>query len=809
MSEVTKRIRVYGIVQGVGFRPTVSRHATSNGIRGSVCNKGPYVEIYAQGSAEQVDGFLKDLEECPPKRAAILKINTEDLSAEDAPQFDTFDIIESEKTKGEIFVSPDIAICDECKEEMYNPKNRRYLHPFINCTCCGPRLTILDSLPYDRERTSMKEFPMCPDCAKEYYDPETRRYDAQPVCCNECGPEVYLIGRNERGRAAITYTRQVIYDGGIVAIKGIGGFHLCCDATNEEAVSRLRMLKRRPAKPFAIMAKDENVVKRECIVTPEQEAILTGHQKPILLLDRRPDVQIAEKNGVLEMPGEKQLQLDKELKQENISGTRLAPSVAPGNPKVGVMLPYAPVQLLIFQYDDGIEMPDLLVMTSGNTSGAPICRDDEEAVAELSHLCDAILSHNRKIRIRADDTVMDFYKNEPYMIRRSRGYAPLPFMTSMDWKGQVLAVGGELKNTFCIGVDSRFYPSPYVGDLEDLRTVKALQETIHRFQTLLEVEPQVVVCDLHPKYNSTVVAESLGYPMLQVQHHYAHILSCMTENDCQKPVIGVSFDGTGYGTDGTIWGGEILLADYQDFTRFGSITPFLQIGGDASAKEGWRIAVSMIYGYTKDREKAWEAIEKLGLCSEQESKVQFTMADRKINAVMSTSAGRLFDAVSAILGIRRQSSFEGEASTALQFAAEVYEQKQTFELSEKQNIRQGVIVDSEGCCILNTEALVQYIVEAKLQGADSGALAYLFHQTLAELIVAACIEARESSGRNNVALSGGVFQNRLLLRLTEERLTQEGFEVLRHHMIPPNDGGIAIGQAAYGMNWLQKMEKEV
>lgn len=797
MSEVTKRIRVYGIVQGVGFRPTVSRHAAANGIRGNVCNKGPYVEIYAQGSTEQVDGFLRDLEERPPKRAAILKINTEDLSPEDAPQFEAFDIIESEKTKGEIFVSPDIAICDECKEEMYNPKDRRYLHPFINCTCCGPRLTILDSLPYDRERTSMKEFPMCPDCAKEYYDPETRRYDAQPVCCNECGPEVYLIGRRERGRDAITYTRQVIHDGGIVAIKGIGGFHLCCDATNEEAVSRLRTLKRRPAKPFAIMAKDESVVKRECIVTPEQEAILTGHQKPILLLDRRPSVRMAEENGGLETSVEKQLEL------ENVSGTRLASSVAPGNPKVGVMLPYAPVQLLIFQYDDGIEMPDLLVMTSGNTSGAPICRDDEEAVAELSHLCDAILSHNRKIRIRADDTVMDFYKNEPYMIRRSRGYAPLPFMTSVDWKGQVLAVGGELKNTFCIGVDSRFYPSPYVGDLEDLRTVKALQETIHRFQTLLEVEPQVVVCDLHPKYNSTVVAESLGYPMLQVQHHYAHILSCMTENDCQEPVIGVSFDGTGYGTDGTIWGGEILLADYQDFTRFGSITPFLQIGGDASAKEGWRIAVSMIYGYTKNREKAWEIIEKLGLCNEKESKVQFTMADRKINAVMSTSVGRLFDAVSAILGIRRQSSFEGEASTALQFAAEVFEQKKTSDLSEKQNIRQELVLESEGRCILNTEALVQQIVEAKLEGADSGALAYLFHQTLAEQIVAACKVARESSGRNKVALSGGVFQNRLLLRLTEERLMQEDFEVLRHHMIPPNDGGIAIGQAAYGMHWLQ------
>ena len=767
--ELTWRIRVYGIVQGVGFRPTVSRHAAASGIRGTVCNKGPYVEIYTQGEKEQIEGFLKALEVHPPKRAAILKINTEDVTAETETHFETFDIIESEKTKGEIFVSPDIAICEECKEEMYNPKDRRYLHPFINCTCCGPRLTILDALPYDRERTSMKEFPMCPDCAKEYDDEKTRRYDAQPVCCNECGPEVYLIGRPERGRDAITCTRRMISDGKIVAIKGIGGFHLCCDATNEEAVQRLRTLKRRPAKPFAVMAKDEAVVKRECIVTPEQEVILTGHQKPILLLNKE-------------------------------TGGRLAPSIAPGNPKVGVMLPYAPVQLLIFQYDDGIKMPDILVMTSGNTSGAPICREDAEAVAELSHLCDAMLSHNRKIRIRADDTVMDFYKNEPYMIRRSRGYAPLPFMMSADWKGQVLAVGGELKNTFCIGVDSRFYPSPYVGDLEDVRTVKALQETIHRFQTLLEVTPQTVVCDLHPKYNSTVVAEELGYPVLKVQHHYAHILSCMTENDCQEPVIGVAFDGTGYGTNGTVWGGEILLADYENFTRAGSITPFLQIGGDISAKEGWRVAVSMIYGYTKDREQAWKIMEKLGLCSEQESKVQFTMADRKLNAVVSTSVGRLFDAVSAILGFRRQSSFEGEASMALEFAAEAYEQ---YNLQKQKGNQDHLLYKEDERLILNTQTLVQQITEAKLQGADSGRLAYLFHQTLAEQITAACMEARNVSGRQKVALSGGVFQNRLLLRLTEERLMEEGFEVLRHRMVPPNDGGIAIGQAAYGMYQLQ------
>ena len=736
------------------------------GICGTVCNKGPYVEIYAQGQKKQMEGFLKALEVQPPKRAAILKINTEDVTAETDMHFETFDIIESEKTKGEIFVSPDIAICEECKEEMYDPKDRRYLHPFINCTCCGPRLTILDALPYDRERTSMKEFPMCPDCAEEYEDETTRRYDAQPVCCNKCGPEVYLIGRSERGLDAITYTRRMISEGKIVAIKGIGGFHLCCDATNEEAVQRLRTLKRRPAKPFAVMAKDESVVKRECVVTPEQEMILTGHQKPILLLDKE-------------------------------NGGSLAPSIAPGNPKVGVMLPYAPVQLLIFQYDDGIKMPEILVMTSGNTSGAPICREDTEAVAELSHLCDGLLSHNRKIRIRADDTVMDFYKNEPYMIRRSRGYAPLPFMMSTEWKGKVLAVGGELKNTFCIGVDSRFYPSPYVGDLEDLRTVKALQETIQRFQTLLEVHPQVVVCDLHPKYNSTVVAEELGYPIVKVQHHYAHILSCMVENDCQEPVIGVAFDGTGYGTDGTIWGGEILLADYEDFTRFGNITPFLQIGGDVSAKEGWRIAVSMIYGYTKDRELAGEIMKKLDLCSEKESKVQFAMADRKLNAVLSTSVGRLFDAVSAILGIRHKSSFEGEASMALEFAAEAYEQK---DHEQKQNEKiDPLVYEENGHVILNTQLLVQQIVEAKLQGADSGRLAYWFHEILAEQITAVCVEARNVSGRQKAVLSGGVFQNRLLLRLTEERLTEEGFEVLRHRMVPPNDGGIAVGQAAYGM----------
>ena len=794
--EITKMIRVYGIVQGVGFRPTVSRHAMARGIRGSVSNKGPYVEIFAQGRQQDVDGFIGDIENRPPKRAAILKLLVEPV--EEPEEFTQFDIIESEKTKGEIFVSPDIAICDECKEEMFDPKNRRYLHPFINCTCCGPRLTILDSLPYDRERTSMKEFPMCPSCADEYHNPDTRRYDAQPVCCNDCGPEVYLIGREERGREAITYTRKTIASGGIVAIKGIGGFHLCCNATSEEAVQRLRKLKRRPVKPFAVMAQDLETVKEVCQVSEEQEKILTGHQKPILLLDK-----------LINQPN----------KQETEG--KLCESIAPGNPKVGVMLPYAPVQLLLFHYDDGIEMPKLLVMTSGNTSGAPICRDDHEAVEELSYLCDCILSHDRKIRIRADDSVMDFYKGEPYMIRRSRGYAPLPFMVSTPWKGQVIAAGGELKNTFCIGVDNRFYPSPYVGDLEDLRTVKALKETIGRLETLLEVQPEVVVCDLHPKYNSTVVAQELGLPVLKVQHHYAHILSCMAENDCEEKVIGVSFDGTGYGTDGTIWGGEILIADHQGFTRLGSIQPFVQVGGDVSAKEGWRIAVSLIWQNTGDLEKTLDTVQKLGLCTEQEATVLVTMAQRKLNAVTSTSAGRLFDGVSAILGIRRASTFEGEASTALEFAAEAWRaqeiQKKNVDIrvkslkmwmTEKKDIPEnpGTSASSteERKFVLNTGDIVAHLVQEKLAGEDSGKLAYEFHRALAEQILAACEAAEQETGIKKVALSGGVFQNRLLLELVDDGLAERGFEVLKHSLIPPNDGGIALGQAAYGMAYVNR-----
>ena len=805
-------IRVFGIVQGVGFRPTVKRHADACDIAGSVSNKGPYVEIFAEGSEECVNSFIKQIQEEPPKRAVILKLDVENVeSGEDGihkvesetDSKEKFQIIESEKEEGEIFVSPDIAICPECKKELYDKNDRRYLHPFINCTCCGPRLTILDSMPYDRVRTSMGEFPMCEKCEYEYTHAETRRFDAQPVCCNDCGPEVYLLGRKERGANAIRYTRKVISEGGIVAVKGIGGFHLCCDAAKEETVARLRQRKKRPMKPFAVMMKDLDVVRRECETEPHLEEILDGHQKPIILLPKK-------------------------------EGGTLCESVAPDNPKIGVMLPYAPVQLLLFDYQDETKVSDCLVMTSANTSGAPICRDDEDALNELSGLCDVILSHDRKIRLRADDTVMDFYRGESYMIRRSRGYAPLPFMMGNEFKGQVLAVGGELKNAFCIGKNQLFYPSPYIGDMGDVRTVKALKESVKRMEELLETKPQIVACDMHPSYNTRAAAEEMGLPVFLVQHHYAHILSCMAENEwtTEKKVIGVSFDGTGYGTDGTIWGGEILLADYDSFTRWGCIEPFAQTGGDVSAKEGWRIAVSLL-GKIYGKENALQIIETLGLCEPKLAKLQFTMEERGINTVQSTSAGRLFDAVSAILDIRKSSTFEGEASTSLQFAAEKWLDAQKKKIAGSEDFAESGIITDYGelksisdvaqksvveknnsinrnikadLYYLPTLSLVKEVAERKLAGENSNQLALYFHRRLAGMIVSACEKAREETGINTVALSGGVYQNKLLLDYSVTMLEERGFHVLRHHLLPPNDGGISLGQAVAAMRSLQKGE---
>lgn len=785
------RIRIYGIVQGVGFRPFIQRLALRHHLTGTVCNKGSYVEILAKGG--ELPAFLEAIPKEAPDRSVILKIKTAPVKAEDfegagarmdVKDFEesiaqqrseadgweksAFTILESAKDDGLVFVSPDIATCPECQKELLDPKDRRYLHPFINCTACGPRLTILDSMPYDRIRTSMGEFPMCPECLQEYTDICSRRYHAQPVCCNDCGPELYLLNRSERGTEALTEARNIIRQGGIVAIKGIGGFHLCCDGTDDRAISRLRELKHRPFKPFGVMMRNMDVVRRECVVPKKAESLMTGPQKPILLLRKK----------------------------------NLREALAPGNPNIGVMLPYTPVHTLLFEYPAGREMPDILVMTSGNPSGAPICMTDREAEQYLLPMCDGILSNSRKIRIRGDDSVMSWYDDKPYMIRRSRGYAPLPTLLSEPLNHCALGIGGELKNTFSLLKEDMVYPSPYIGDMADVRSVEALEAAVVRMERLLEIRPEVIGCDYHPKYNTVQVAQRLAeernIPCIPVQHHYAHVVSCMAENEYTDPVIGVAFDGTGYGTDGTIWGGEILLADFHGFRRVGSVRPFWHTGGDLASKEGWRIAAAIL---------GPELTEALELGSPAERNAIRFMIQNRVNAVTSTSAGRLFDAVSRILGIKEVNTFEGEMSMQLQFRAEAFGEMIT-DAEELPQPEGSAVTLENGFCYMETTEMIRWIAEAKLAGADAGMLSWVFHRELANMVSESCRQVRESTGVNTVALSGGVFQNILLLDLCRKNLEKEGFRVLCHSLVPANDGGIAMGQAVVAAYQLEESLKK-
>ena len=727
-------IKIFGIVQGVGFRPFIARLTAKFNILGTVANKGSYVEIFAQGSESKIKDFCDSIRKNAPPRSAILNIICDEIDISES--FTDFKIVESEHEVGNIFVSPDIAICEQCENELFDKKKRRYLHPFINCTACGPRFTILQNMPYDRERTSMNKFPMCDNCKGEYYNQESRRYDAQPVCCNDCGPEVYILGGTERGSEAIKKIRSIIKNGGVVAIKGIGGFHIACDASNFETVKRLRQLKHRPQKPFAVMTKNFLV---------KFPKFINDYQKPIALLPK---------------------------KLFNV-----AENVAPNNNKLGVMLPYTPLHLLIFNYPDEIkDFPNILVMTSGNISGSPIAINDDDAKNDLSNICDAILSHNRDILIRADDSVVDVIDDEPYMIRRSRGYAPLPIYFNTYHNIEVLAIGGELKNTFCLSKNNLFYLSPYIGDMTNLKSIEVLKNSIRRMIRLLEIEPKIIACDLHPRYHTTKIAEYFSkhfdVPLLKIQHHYAHILSCMAENNINETVIGVAFDGTGYGLDDTIWGGEFLIADLKSFKRFHSINSFIQAGGDKSSVEGWRNAISMIFNYTKNANDTKKIAIELNLIDEDKLNGQIFLLENNINCVKSTSAGRLFDAVSAILGLCNESTFEGEAAMKLQYAAENFS-KQSSAISKN-------FFD---------------IVKSRLSGEDVNQLAFEFHIGIANFIVNTCKRARMEMNISTVALTGGVFQNSLLLKLTTNELIQNNFKVIRHKLIPANDGGICLGQA--------------
>ncbi|MBR3050401.1 MAG: carbamoyltransferase HypF [Selenomonadaceae bacterium] len=735
-------IKVFGIVQGVGFRPFVKNLADDNKIVGTVANRGSYVEIFAQGDDFDLKNFLNALQTKNPPRSAILKLDLDNFPDKN---FSNFQIIDSVHESGDIFVSPDIAICEKCKEELFDPTNRRYLHPFINCTACGPRLTILKNMPYDRERTSMSDFPMCDACKAEYFDKNSRRFDAQPICCNNCGCELYILGKNLRGHDAIKFSRKILANGRILAIKGIGGFHLACDARNFNAIQRLRSSKTRPTKPFAVMFKDISAVKRECFISDIEKSFLDSPQKPIVLLNKK-------------------------------IGS-IAANVAPNINKLGVLLPYTPLHLLIFDFPDEItDFPDALIMTSGNPSGIPITIDDDDAIKNFD-FCDAILSNNRRILLRADDSVMDFIENSPSMIRRSRGFAPLPIFYDSN-KKSVLAIGGELKNTFCLAKNNLFYASPYIGDANDLRTIEILEKSIERMENLLEIRPEIIICDKHPRYQTNLLAEKiskqLNAPLIKIQHHYAHILSCLAENNHHDAVIGVAFDGTGYGDDKTIWGGEFFICDTKNYVRAASIKPFMQAGGDKSAREGWRIALNFVN---------LDVARELKLADEKNLRgVQFLL-DKNINCVVSTSVGRIFDAIAAILGICSVSSYEGESAMRLQAAAE--RSNKNFRAEFK-----------------NTDEIVAEILIRRLNGENICDLARLFHERLAEMTAQTIFELSGRTKIKIVALSGGVFQNSLLTTLLTEKLRRTGLKILRHALIPPNDGGICLGQAIYAKNLL-------
>ncbi len=805
--KVQHRIKIYGIVQGIGFRPFVKRLADECHIGGDVRNRGAYVEIHAAGNDQDVRVFEERIRQEAPPAAAFVRFDVQEISF---MENDHFAILQSIQEAGPRFVSPDLAICSDCEQEMQDVRNRRYLHPFINCTNCGPRLTIIEELPYDRIRTSMRDFPMCPRCKAEYQAPSNRRFHAQPICCRDDGPHLWTVAgcadvteaeeksgilqgmkaeaEPKGDQATMRAVREVIRRGGIAAVKGIGGFHLVCDAKNDAAVRRLRRLKHRPAKPFALMMKDVKTARRYCSISPREEEILTGSAKPILLLEKREAVQ------------------------------DISASAAPEQPQLGVLLPYTPLHRLLFFAPEETKLPEVLIMTSGNGSGAPICRTNEEALRDLSPLCDVILLHNREIRMRADDSVMRLVDDRPFMIRLSRGYAPLPLTAGEREEAPLLAVGGELKNAFVLSRDGLYYPSAYIGNLGDERSLEALKMAVSGMERLLAIKPSAIVCDLHPAYTSSAFAKDYAKKhelrLLEVQHHFAHVRACTAEHDCwDEEVIGVAFDGTGFGTDRTIWGGEFLLAKPDSFVRVGSLEPFFLAGGDAAAKEGWRAAVDLLRGiYGEDS----PVFEHLRLCDKEKRSGILAMLRYHFNTIETTSAGRLFDAVAAILQLRQASSFEGEASCALEYAAERYERRQvgcisngiSIELNpwtqedEGQSAGMGY---SRRSFVISVRNILKAAVEAALTGEKAKAeeAAFAFHLYMAEAVAAGCNVCRKKSGIGKVALSGGVFQNRLLTRLCREALEREGFIVLTHSRIPANDGGIAFGQAAAAQQYIR------
>lgn len=760
---------VQGIVQGVGFRPFVYTQARRLCLSGFVLNNNIGVVIEVEGEAQALANFQHVLVEQAPPLARIVAMTCERVP----PRHESdFVIIHSEAgAERRALISPDTATCDACLYEIFHPTDRRFRYPFTNCTNCGPRFTIIQDVPYDRDKTTMRVFPMCPACHQEYIDPLNRRFHAQPNACPVCGPQLSLFSKDENGQLCrvesddpITKAARLLSRGAILAIKGLGGYHLSCNALNAEAVRRLRQRKRREARPFALMVPDIEAVRQLCFVSEAEAELLQARQRPIVLLRQRPNCSIA-------------------------------PGVAPAYQTLGIMLPYTPLHHLLLNAfralreaeGHGADGPSVLVMTSGNLSDEPIAYQDDDAQARLLPLVEGVLTHNRAIHMRCDDSVTRIAAGGEQLFRRSRGYAPEPVALAFDLPMPLLACGAHLKNTFCLGKERQAFLSHHIGDLENLETLISFREGIEHFQRLFDISPAAVAYDLHPDYLATAYALDLPIPRkIGVQHHHAHIASVLAEHGLSGPVIGVAGDGTGYGTDGAIWGCEIMVADLLNFERVAHLAYMPLPGGEQSIHQPWRMAAAYLartYG------GAFLELDLPFVRSLDRTKwhVLAQMIAKGLNCPQTSSLGRLFDAVAALLQLRGEVLYEGQAAIELEMLATSYADRVTgypFQL------RSGHLMQ------FNMAPLVVGIVQDIMRGMPAARIAMRFHLAIADMLAAGCAEVSKRTGLRQVALSGGVFQNQLLLEQLIARLQAMEFQVYINRRVPPNDGGVSLGQLA-------------
>ncbi len=752
MSQISRHIHINGIVQGVGFRPFVYNLALKHNLSGWVRNSASGVDIEVTGELAFLSIFQQELSTNAPPLAQIDTIDSHQIEPQPS---EGFQIISSEdQDTAFIPISPDIAICGQCKAELFDHNDRRFRYPFINCTNCGPRFSIIKNIPYDRPQTTMATFAMCPDCQKEYDDPQDRRFHAQPVACPECGPQVWIElipGKKYLEKDdAIRDSRRLLKEGKILAIKGLGGFHLACDATNPSAVRRLRQRKNRPAKPFALMAFDITSIRKYVEVTEEAEKLLTSPQAPIVLLNKK------------YTPG-------------------IADEVAPGQSTLGFMLPYTPLHLLLLEPEPGY--PDAFVMTSGNLVEEPILHTNQSAREKLSGIADAFLLHDRPIFRRIDDSVFATVQTEPYHFRRARGFAPNPIRLNQTLP-QVLAVGPQMKNTFCLTRDKYAFLSHHIGEMDNWETYQDYQKAVRQYEELFRIEPQAIGYDLHPDYTSTKYAlersTSENIPKYPVQHHHAHLAACMIENGCEPDaqVAGFIFDGTGYGTDGTIWGGEILIGNCYDFTRFAYLKPVPLPGGDVTFQKPSRMALSTLWAFDvpwADHHPPVQALTNL------EREILKAQLNNKLNAPLTSSMGRLFDAISSLIGIRQTITYEAQAAIELEAIADPNELGYyPFQMDEDQII---------------IKPLLEAILADQNNGVSKSIIAAKFHNSIAHLTIKIARTIQEKLGISRFVLSGGVWQNRYLLERTLDLLHNNKLEALIHRQMPPNDGCVAFGQA--------------